>query len=83
MSLALAVVSPFATSAWAADSTSPEKTGPKIIALDENTGQDAELVMALTDGTTFLQRGTPTDEKLTAVNNTTKQENARYRATRS
>lgn len=82
LSLALAVVSPLATSALAADSTASEKIGSKIIAIDEDTGQDANQAIALAEGPTLFQRSTPSGDKLIAVVNTTKQENARYRAVR-
>lgn len=77
LSLALAVVSPLATSALAADDAALEQTGSKIIAIDEHTG-----LVALADGTTLSQRSTPSGDKLNAVETTTKQENARYRAVR-
>jgi hypothetical protein len=77
LSLALAVVSPLATSALAEDSAALEQAGSKIIAIDENTG-----LVALADGTTLSQRSTPSGDKLNAVETTTKQENARYRAVR-
>lgn len=82
LSLALAIVPPLATSTLAADSAAPEKTGSKIIAIDEDTGQDANQAMALANATRLLQRSTPSGDKLIAVENTTKQENARYRAVR-
>lgn len=77
LSLALAVVSPLATSALAADSAAPEQAGSKIIAIDQDTG-----LVALADGTTLVQRSTPSGDKLITVETTTKQENARYRAVR-
>lgn len=82
LSLALAIVSPSATSTLAADSAAPERTESKIIAIDEDTGQDANLVMALANGTTLLQRSMPSGDKLVAIDNRTKQENVRYRAVR-
>ncbi|MFN3170303.1 MAG: hypothetical protein ACE37E_06385 [Hyphomicrobiales bacterium] len=77
LSLALAVVSPLATSALAEDSAALEQTGSKIIAIDQDTS-----LVALADGTTLSQRSTPSGDKLNAVETTTKQENARYRAVR-
>lgn len=82
LSLALAIVPPLATSALAADSTAQKTTASKIIAIDEDTGQNANQAMALADGTTLFQRSTPSGDKRIAVENTTKQENARYRAVR-
>jgi len=77
LSVALTVVSPLATSALAADSTAQKTTASKIVAIDQDTS-----LVALANGTTLFQRSTPSGDKLVAVNNPTKQENARYRAVR-